>query len=332
MSRISALPVLRYCTGSALVDKQVEDLEFSRTLRGTVFHAYCDSGEWPEEYKLLSKQDQEEIQDWKVPHSYVSDVVGELVYKSAMKEYGVKFRHGPGDAEYIPGTLDMFWIVDVSGVGKVAVVVDIKSNIRATADGVESLQIHGYGHALLHEFSELVGYLAGIYSASDGTWHLPSKIMMRDSWEQMEIEDAICKAIRQPFKGYHIGTHCAGCWKRTRCPAFLIETFEAPNFQKVIAGTATRDEAREALVTMTRMKASVETVKDALEAYVAQHGPIPSEDGKKSWRPHQMPGRVGLDKRKVLAFAEKHGAGAEEFETQSSSYQVFSWKKTEKRV
>jgi hypothetical protein len=186
MSRISALPVLRYCTGSALVDKQVEELEFSRTLRGTVFHHYCETGEWGDKYDLLSKDDKEEIQEWKVPHSYIHGVLGELSYSSAVKEYKVKFRHGPGDSEYIPGTLDMFWIID-----DLAVVVDIKSNIRAVSDGVDSLQLHGYGHALLHEFPQLRGYIQGIYSAIDGTWHLPAKPVIRDSWEQMELEDTM---------------------------------------------------------------------------------------------------------------------------------------------
>lgn len=330
MSRISALPVLRYCTGSALVDKQVEELEFSRTLRGTVFHKYCETGEWPEEYKLLSKQDQDEISEWKVPHSYIHGVLGELTYASAVKEYRVKFRHGPGEDEYIPGTLDMFWIVEHNG-RRYAVVVDIKSNIRAVSDGLDSLQLHGYGHALLHEFKELDGYTQGIYSASDGTWHLPGTPIVRDEWEQMEIESAICSAIRQPFSGYHIGTHCSGCWKRTRCPAFLIETHEAPTFEKVIAGSATPEEARAALIMAERMKASLETIKGSLQDWVTQHGPIPSEDGKKSWRPHQMPGRMGIDKKKLALALDMAGMEESEIMTSGSSFQVFSWKKAEAR-
>jgi hypothetical protein len=81
-----------------------------------------------------------------------------------------------------------------------------------------------------------------------------------------------------------------------------------------------------------RMKASVETIDEALKTWVTQHGPIPSEDGKKSWRPHSMPGRVGWDKRKVQALLDKSGALEEEYVTQSSGYQVFSWKKAEKRA
>jgi hypothetical protein len=327
VSRISALPVLRYCTGSALVDKQVEDLEFSRTLRGTVFHHYCETGEWGEKFSLLSKDDQEEIQSWKVPFGYdMEDGTATLLYSEAVKEYRVKFKHGPGELEFIPGTLDMFWMVD-----DLAVVVDIKSNIRAVSDGIDSIQLHGYGHALLHEFSELKGYIQGIYSAMDGTWHLAPKPVVRDSWEQMELEDTMVRAIRQPFQGYHIGTHCSGCWKRARCPAFLIETHEAPTFGAVIAGRATSDEARAALIMRDRMKASLETIDEALKTWVTQHGPIPSEDGKKSWRPHQMPGRTGWDKRKVQALLDKSGATEKDYETQSASYQVFSWKKAEAR-
>lgn len=329
MSRISALPVLRYCTGSALVDKQVEELEFSRTIRGTVFHHYCETGEWGEKYQLLSKDDQEEIQQWKVPSGVATEFGdgGRLEYAQAVKEYRVKFKHGPGDLEFIPGTLDMFWMT-----GDIAVAVDIKSNIRAVSDGIDSIQLHGYGHALLHEFPELKGYVQGIYSAMDGTWHMARKPVVRDSWEQMELEDTMCRAIRQPFAGYHIGTHCSGCWKRARCPAFLIETHDAPTFGRVISGAATAQEVREALIMRDRMKASLETIDDALKTWVTQNGPIPSEDGKKSWRPHLMPGRVGWDKRKVQALLDKSGAEEQDYMTQSAGYQVFSWKKAEKRA
>jgi hypothetical protein len=331
MSRISALPTLQYCSGSALVDKQVEELEFTRTLRGTVFHHYCEKGEWPPEFAQLPKKDQDEIRDWKVPYGVDVEGFGFLAYQDAEKEAEVSLRFGVGADEHIPGHVDMHWLAFHQVTKKLYVIVnDIKSNARAVADGTESLQLHGYGMALCQKYDEVAGYLPGIYSASDGTWIFRREPVDRDSMEYLELEDTFARVLRRPFSGYHIGTHCGGCFKRTRCPAYLIETHEAPTFARVISGQANAGEAREALVMANRMKASLETIEQALKDWVVQHGPIPSEDGKKSWRPHDMPGRESLDKRKLFEFVKQHGGDPEDFMSVGNRYQVFSWKKVGK--
>lgn len=296
MRRISSLPTAEYCPR---VDKIGQDVETTQAARSTVFHAYCDTGKWPPEIRNLPESDIEEISKWRVPMPFVykvGDVTHALQYKNAIREVRVAldwdFNYVRIDPELpqseiaakhpevmICGHLDMAW--DVPGQDLV-IISDIKSSIFAVKERTASLQLHGYGMALA-TFLNRGRYLTSIWDASDGRYYVAAKPVSLDGFEAAEIQDRIKRAAEERDGGFVTGTHCSGCWKRSNCPAHLVDVPEG-EFKAILSGQAMERDVREALVKKKQLQDLYERVDEACKAWVKQHGPVRSEDGKKQYR------------------------------------------------
>src|SRR5690606_19440091 len=76
----------------------------------------------------------------------------------------------------VVGHLDMAW--DIADHDLV-VICDIKSSIYAVADGVDSLQLHGYGIALC-KYLKRGRYVTAIWDASDGRYYVARSAIEMD--------------------------------------------------------------------------------------------------------------------------------------------------------
>lgn len=336
MRRISSLPTAEYCS---MVDKIGLDVETTQSSRSTVFHAYCDTGKWPEGLRSLPEADREDISNWKVPMPFVyraGDVIHALQYKEAYRETRVAldkdFNYVRVDPELpqneiaavhpevmVVGHLDMAWVV-----GDLVIVCDIKSSIYAVKDRCDSLQLHGYGMALA-VFLNKPRYLTSIWDASDGRYFVhPGGPMNLDSFEAEEIKDRIRRASEDQEGSYKTGIHCSGCWKRSHCPAHLVDVPEG-DFKALLAGQATQKDIRASLVRLKQMKDLTDRVQTACKDWVRQHGPVLSEDGRKHYRCEMRENNPALDK---TAVARDLGIpNLEKYMARSGEHEHFDWRK-----
>lgn len=321
-----------------MVDKIGQDVESTQSARSTVFHAYCDTGKWPEEVKHLPEADREEIGQWRVPMPFVyktGDVTHALQYPNAYRETRVALDwnfapviidKGVAQADIatahpevmVVGHLDMAWVV-----GDLVIVCDIKSSIFAVKERCDSLQLHGYGLAL----AVLLGksrYLTSIWDASDGKYYVAGHAIELDSFECEDIKDRIRNAATERDGGFRTGTHCSGCWKRSNCPAHLVDVPEG-EFKALLSGQATHKDVREALVKLKQMGDLANRVGQAAKDWVVQHGPVPSEDGKKHYRCEMRGGKAALDK---TAVQRALGVSTlDEYMKPGKDFPVFDWRK-----
>jgi hypothetical protein len=69
----------------------------------------------------------------------------------------------------------------------------------------------------------------------------------------------------------------------------------------------------------------LEAVKERCESWVTEHGPLPSEDVKKVYKPVSYPGRRTLDEESLEK--ELGPERLSRFYKQGKGYQRFEWKK-----
>ncbi len=270
MRRISSLPTAEHCPK---VDKIGQEVETTASARSTVFHEYCDTGKWNADFVTLPESDQEEILKWKVPMPFVYTVNGvthALQYKNAKREMRV-------------------------AVDKNFKAVEVLT--FAVKDGNKSLQLHGYGLAACAA-TGLGRYLTAIWDASDGRYHVASSAVEVDGFEAADIMTRIRIASTERDGNFRTGTHCAHCWKRSHCPAHLIDVPES-EFKAILSGDCLEKDVREALIKVKQMEDLRKRVDGACKMWVQNHGPVRSEDGKKWWRCELRKRPGGLDQEAV---------------------------------
>jgi CRISPR/Cas system-associated exonuclease Cas4 (RecB family) len=335
MKRISSLPVAEYC---AMADKIGADVASVNAARSTCFHAYCETGRWPESVNNLPEQDFAEIQRWKKPTVLVhkdGDNLVRLEYKDSIKETRVSLdkdfnfvetRDGilPGEIEneypnvMCSGTADMAWHIPSLNL---VVVEDIKSSVFAVKSREKSLQLHAYGIA----FAKKLGakyYKVGIWDATDGK-HYMGTVIDVDSWECEEYKERIRTACNNVGDKFTTGTHCGGCWKREICPSHIVKLPDDSQFAKVFGPNPTVEDIRQALVEVNKAKTILKKVTDIAEGWADRHGGIPSEDGSKIFKARLRSGRTSLDKGAIMS--ELGLNSLDKFEKQGNDYAAYDW-------
>lgn len=339
MRRISSLPTAEFCPR---VDKIGLEVESTQAARSTVFHAYCDSGVWPADIATLPEADREEIQKWKVPTPFRyqhGDVTHMLQYKNAYREWRVAVDSDfnkvevpidvpQGDIErlypqvMICGHLDMAWLLPEHDL---IIVCDIKSSIFAVKEKHRSLQLQGYGLAAC-AMTGIGRYLTSIWDAAEGKYHVAPEVIEADGFEAADIRARIRVAAADRDGAFRTGTHCSSCWKRSQCPAHLVNVPEG-EFKAILSGQATERDVREALVQLRKLEDLSKAVRKSCHSWVEQHGPVRSEDGSKRYQCSLRQGRMGLDEKKV---ANALGVeDLEQFKTRGGEYPVFDWRNNE---
>lgn len=296
MRRISSLPTAEFCPR---VDTIGLDVETTQSARSTVFHEYCATGKWSADLMTLPEADREEIQKWRIPLPFnylVGGVPHILQYSNSKREWRVAVDKDfnavdvPADIPQseiakrypqvmIAGHIDMAWVLPDHNL---VIICDIKSSIFAVSDGTRSLQLHGYGLAAC-AVTGIGRYVTGIWDASEGKYHVSREAVEVDSFEAADIKDRIRRASADREGAYRIGTHCGSCWKRSHCPAHLVDVPEG-EFKAVLSGQATEKDVREALVKKKQLEDLQKAVDQACKMWVKQHGPVRSEDGTKWYR------------------------------------------------
>ena len=337
MRRISSLPTAEFCSR---VDKIGQDIETTQSARSTIFHAYCDTGKWPADLRTLPEADIEEISKWRIPMPFVYTVgntIHALPYLDAIRE-----RRVATDVDFKPvevpsdipvaevkakfpnvmmiGHLDMAWVLPQYDL---VIICDIKSSIFAVKDRCDSLQLHGYGMAMC-AITGVGRYLTAIWDASDGRYYVAGEPVEFESFKAEEIRDRIRLAATEREGDFRTGTHCSGCWKRSSCPAHLRDVPEG-EFSKLLAGKAMEADVREAIVKLKQLGDLSNKVGESIKAWVSQHGPVRSEDGRKQYQCEMRAGRESLDKSKICRALGVENLDA--FMSKGKDYPVFDWRK-----
>ena len=311
MRRISSLPTAEFCPK---VDKIGLDVETTQSARSTIFHAYCDTGKWPADIVTLPEADREEISKWRVPMPFlykVGDVTHTLQYKNAVRETRVALDHefnyvdiDPGvpqgeiAAHYpqvmVCGHLDMAWVLKDFDL---VIIEDIKSSIFAVKERCDSLQLHGYGMAMCAKFG-IGRYITAIWDASEGRHYVSPEAIEVDGFDASTIRDRIRVAASERDGDFRTGTHCSSCWKRSNCPAHLVDVPEG-EFKAILSGQAMEKDVRNALVKLKQLDDLKKRVDAACKDWVRQHGKVRSEDGKKVYQCELRAGKESLDREAV---------------------------------
>lgn len=337
MRRISSLPTSEFCSR---VDKIGQDVASTQAERSTVFHEYCDTGKWPEGLRSLPEADREEIGNWRVPMPFVykvgSNVTHALQYREAIRESRVALDSSFNYVDVPPevaqddianlypqvmivGHLDMAWVV-----GDLVIICDIKSSIFAVPERCESLQLHGYGLALAVKLNK-PRYLTAIWDASDAQYYVnPNGPVELDGFEAEVIRDRIRLAASERDGGFRVGEHCSGCWKRSRCPAHLVDVPEG-EFKAILSGQATQKDVRQAIIKLKQQKDLVKEVEKSVKSWVDQHGPVISEDGKKHYRCELRSGKLSTDYDRIAR--ELGVKDLDGFKKRGNDYQEYAWRK-----
>lgn len=339
MRRISSLPTAEYCPK---VDRIGLDVESTNSARSTIFHEYCDTGKWPAELHTLPQSDREEIGKWKVPMPFVykvGDVTYALQYKNAYRETRVALDHDFGfvaiphevpqadiptlyPQAMVVGHLDMAWDVEEHDL---VIISDIKSSIFAVKDKNDCLQLHGYGIALATHLGRS-RYLTSIWDASEGRYHVADSAIELDGFEASTIMDRIRVAASERDGNFRVGTHCSHCWKRSHCPAHLVDVPEG-EFKAILSGSATEADVRNAIVKKKQLSDLNTALDKAIKAWVQQHGYVRSEDGKKVYRCEMRAGRPTVDNE---AIARDLGLeNLDKYKTAGGEHPVYDWRKAE---
>lgn len=324
-----------------MVDKIGQKVDSVNAARSTVFHAYCETGEWPAGLQHLPERDIEEIQKWKVPMPFVCKFGSEQVtlpYPDSLREVRVALDADfeavdvPRDVPQseiatrypnvmVCGHLDMAWVLKDRDL---VIVSDIKSIIFTAKERCDSLQLHGYGLGAAAKFG-VSRYLTSIWDASDGRYYVAASPVDLNSFEADEIRDRIRKASEDRDGNFLTGPHCSGCWKRDVCEAHLVNVPES-EFKALFDGTATEADIRNALVRKKQLETIRDKVDELCKSWVERHGPVRSEDGRKHWRP-EMRTKSSTDYKAVM-----RDLGVENFDAykrDGKPHPVFEWRNRE---
>lgn len=323
--RMSSLPVIQYCPGSAKLSD--DDVSSRAAFLGTVFHRWCSDERGAEElFAQLSLEEKAEVSSWHRPMTLELD--GQVFeYASAETELEVGLTH---NGQYCDaddpnlatlGHLDMAW-----HDGNRAVVVDIKRGLWTSSADPHSLQLLAYGLAYASKVDADV-VQTGIWSAVDGyvKWGEPFEMDSEFASEALKMVLSAAKAAGGFVTGAHCRTHC---YHRQRCPAYALPVAEVDNgasLYKAISleDITTPDKARELLQFKERASQTLDALDGLLKEYVKKVGPIPSERGDMEYNAVQCKGRDSFDSKAALT---NHPELAR-FIRRGKPYHQFRWSK-----
>lgn len=277
----------------------------------------------------LTEDEQNEIASWHVPKTVrIGDV--ELRYEDANKEIplgltesGAFCPKGSPNA-MTEGTVDIYW-----ALARTVYVVDMKRSEYTTVDGPKSLQIKGYALAVaaLHEPDGIDSYVTGVFSLETGEYewdeltHVESERAAED-WRRV-------KAAALHIEGdYSTGKHCRQCWQRSKCPAYLMPpgTTEE-SLVPFVTGELTQEKALELLQLKERVATTMKRADEILKAYADEHGGIRDEADGTTWKALMMPGRRGLDTKRL---EKDHPQLVETYTKWGAPYPQYRWLKDKK--
>jgi hypothetical protein len=321
-ARASHLPILQYCGKAPTLDVG----SGRAAAQSTAFHAWCAQAPEAEDLiALLSEPERAELRSWAKPTPF--EWQGARVeYSAALTEYEVGITEA-GDAcavtdpnVLVTGHLDMLWTLDIAGV-RYALIGDIKRTVFTST--TDTLQLAAYGFAAAAKF-DCDAYLPVLWIPTDGEW-IVGKPVDLTSREAMAIWRRIVLAAKREPTEYSTGSHCSGCWSRTRCPAHMVQLAYDT---LVVPGTSvdqpTPEQARQLLLDYYRHKDTLEAAKSWLDAYADANGGIPDGQGK-VWRAVPQQGRLGV--ASAARLREVLGDTAEQFIVRGAGFSQHKWVK-----
>lgn len=331
-ARFSRLPVLQYCGQSQLLGEQGAGSRASAI--GSAFHAKCAALHHPEHamealalYSRLS-DDERALVDELIPPTDVEVNGHILAYETATKEHPCAlYTAAPEGVARMPprgeqvvavqGTTDLFWIHE-----DIAYVADIKRTSFTAPDGPASLQVIGYAISVAEEYG-CQGYYPGIWDATEGEWLWGAYVDVWSEEAEGNRKRVLAAALNHGGE-YNVGTHCSGCYARSKCPQFLLPldlvgTSLEP-FTRI--GGITNENAVQALVLAQRAADTAKAVRGMLEQYARDNGGVLDVERNKVWKPCKTKGRASLD-RKALETAEPELA--QRYMKFGVDFETFKW-------
>lgn len=329
--RVSLLPITQYC-GAAGRLSEAHGAGRPAAM-SSAFHArQAGAPDAATKWALLSDDEQREVASWKAPG--LVDIPGGpmLEYASAHKEVplgidDLGFYVDPSSGEdcLTIGHMDFGWAFDDPIFGLTAYVADIKKSLWTSAEGPDSLQLHGYGWAFARKMG-CDSYCTGLWIAEEGEWLWSKEIVELDSDRGQQIWERISAAASNNGE-FNTGAHCRGCYARLHCPehvlpAATVDTWLAPG--SIADGMSpTSEEALDFLLKVQATEDLCKKARENLEMLVA-HGKLRIEQNGKAWLPVNMPGRESLDKE---GLARELGPRLGDFVRRGKPYTQMRWLK-----
>lgn len=333
-NRISSLPVTKFCGASA----RISELSGSgrAALMSTWFHAYCaDPGGAATEtaWRLLTEDEQEECAQWSKPTDVETAGGVTLTYAEAEKELEVRlrFQDGPDDIESV-GHLDMAWKpMRIDGL-EVVHVGDIKRQRWTTADGPDSLQLHGYGWAYAKQ-TGAQAYVTGIWLASEGEWRWSSDPVVLETAYACEIREELIHAMRKRDDFAPDGVHCRSCYGRIKCPEYALGALRGESWLAELGvdedgnvpniGGLNDDTLKRMLLAAKNMQDIGEAVVKQINALVERGRFLHDEETGKVYARVPCRGRESVCSAKELR--EKLGPMAEQYISRGAGFFQKRW-------
>lgn len=317
-NRISLLPISEFCGKAPILSEQYG--AGRAAAMSSAFHASQAGAENAGALmSRLTASEMEEISTWHPPATVVFGDIA-LEYSAAEKEVEVTLRVGDLD---IVGHVDFAWAKGIPGGQRVAYVADIKKSVWTTADGPESLQLHGYGWAYAEQ-TRCDAYVTGLWCATEGEWLWAKETVWLDSTRGLAILERIKFAASNRSDEASTGEHCGRCWSRMHCPEYLLpaalgETWLAPvaeggDISLVDASFIHKLSALEKMIDVAKEQAKAAVKRGLLRVRDPETGKI--------WAPVEMKGRESVDAKKLRA---ELGDDAKRFMRQGAPYDTFRW-------
>lgn len=287
MIRPSALQISEHCGLSAKLAEEFPESSVAAE-RGSALHKeihdWLMSGEPP---RCPSLEVAALLASWRPPASIESEVKVRLVDPET-------------DALITEGTADALW-TEPDGLLSV---LDFKSGrIEFVAPPGENLQLAAYGlaAALARDAKE---FRVGLcFLDADGPTWLWSERYGHETWGG--IWERVARAAGMPPIAVK-GPHCAQCWSRTKCPAYLMPADPVARDLDLAPLTSTALVTPDAVLRLHLASKALAEIADRGDAYVrafvVAHGPLPDGAGKEL-RLVEVAGRRSV----ALKAAEKAG-------------------------
>lgn len=324
--RMSSLPLLQYCGQSQIVSATGGGGRNSAI--GHAFHARCSGDEKAAEMALRLSDKERDTLDSLIPPTPITVNGAELHYAAAHKEQRVLMDESlqalnPDDEElaFLTGTVDLYWVVDASGQ-RTVYVADIKKSKYACPDGSASLQVVGYALAIASALSADY-YYVGIWDATDGEWDWSECFDVWSSDHQLNV-DRVLAAANNYGGEYNVGSHCHGCWGRSRCPQFLMPLELAEGMLEPFTRPEglTSETALAAMLTAERVLETATRVKDLAKAYARDIDGLVDPAAGKVYAPVSCKGRANLDRSSL---ERDHPELVQSYTKYGSNYEQFKW-------
>lgn len=326
-NRISLLPISEFCGKAPILSEQYG--AGRAAAMSSAFHALQAGAENAGALmSRLTDAEREEIAGWHSPATLMIDGVP-LDYATSEKEVEVVLQDGELD---IVGHVDFAWVAtsvlhDADGAlaegPRVAYVADIKKSVWTTADGPESLQLHGYGMAYA-KARGCMAYVTGLWCATEGEWLWTKEMVVLDSERGRNILERIKCAAENRSDEASTGEHCGRCWSRMHCPEYLLpaalgETWLAPvteggDISLVDASFIHKLGALEKMIDVAKEQAKAAVKRGLLRVRDPETGKI--------WAPVETKGRVSVDAGRLKA---ELGDDAKRFMRQGATYDQYRW-------